>query len=104
KPELLACLQKAEYVLSLPLSQFEREGCPLEIQVPGISQSLFFVPTERDAQDLVAEGIRRGRIWTASELAGLCTEPRPTHDEVVSIARAKLMFSATIVDVRTGKD
>src|SRR5262245_38083867 len=31
-------------VLDMPLSRFEWEGCPLEIQVPGLAETLWFVP------------------------------------------------------------
>ena len=55
----------------LPLDQFAREGPCLEIRVCWLPETLWFVPDERDAAGLAREGVGRGPVWTARELAVL---------------------------------
>ena len=104
KSDLLAQLHREEWLLSLPLSQFARQDCFLKVSVPGLAEPLWFASGQAEVDTLLSEGIRRGRIWTATELSDLCTDPAPTQKEVVSIARVKLKFSATIVDVRASRE
>ena len=100
KPELLAQLDLEARLLEFPLSRFETDGCPIEIAVPGLSETLWFVPGEADAEALIVEGVRRGRIWTAVELRDLLAAPWMIHGDAISIARAKVAFNATVVDVQ----
>lgn len=99
KAGVLERLDREEHLLNLSFSEFERSGCPIEIAVPGLSVSLWFVPQEKDAAALVGQGIGRGRIWTARELGDLLDAPGMTPEDAVSIARAKIAFSAEVVDV-----
>jgi hypothetical protein len=75
------------------------QGELLELRVPYFAQTLWFVPSEGDAQRLAAEGISRGRIWTARERDLLsCAGLRP--DQVREVVRAKLEFGGDVVEVR----
>lgn len=87
-------------VLGMPLDVFSEQGVPLEIRVSWYGQTLWFVPSDRDAEALEREGISRGRIWTANELLDLLTVPNLTADALRSVALAKLEFSGTAVAVR----
>ncbi|PWU23502.1 MAG: hypothetical protein C5B48_08465 [Candidatus Rokuibacteriota bacterium] len=87
-------------ILRMPLDQFMRDGQLLEVRVPWLNVTLWFVPAERDAERLAAEGIGRGRIWTATELAHLLSMPDPTPAIVATLARAKLTVGGDIVEVR----
>jgi len=99
KAGVLEQLQLEERLLNQKLSEFQRSGCPLEIEVPGLNVTIWFVPQEEDAEKLAAEGIRRGRIWTAAELLNLW-QGGYSDAEVLDIARVKLKFSGEVVDVR----
>ena len=85
-------------LLLMPLDAFGHAGSPLEIRVSWWPQTLWFVPDERLAGLLEAEGISRGRIWTAGELMDLlAVRDQPA---VRMIAVAKLEFAGEVVEVR----
>src|SRR5206468_932275 len=86
-------------ILLMPLDQFEREGFPIQVRVPGLLDTLWFVPggSERDA--LVRRAIGRGRIWTAHELMDLWKIPSLTRERAQTIARIKIEFEAEVVSV-----
>ncbi len=88
-------------LVRMPLDQFEREGCPLEVRVPWHTETLWFVPTEADAEVLDREGVSRGRIWTARELADLLAVSGLTPEQPQTIARVKLEFGGEVVEVQT---
>ena len=67
----LAATPDLVQLLAMPLDEFAREGQPLQIRVAWHAQTLWFVPHERDAAALTREGVSRGRVWTARELAAL---------------------------------
>jgi hypothetical protein len=84
--------------LRMPLDQFSRAGHPLEIRVPWWPQTLWFVPDEPHASLLEAEGVSRGRIWTAGELMDLLTIRNQPAARLAAIA--KLEFGGDVVEVR----
>ena len=55
-------------LLEMPLDVFAREGQPIELRVRRLDVTLWMVPSARDGDRLMAEGVSRGRIWTAGEL------------------------------------
>jgi hypothetical protein len=86
-------------LLLLPLDAFAAQGQPIEIRVPWWAQTLWFVPDESHARRLEAEGVSRGRIWTAGELSdllGVRDQPRAAR----MVAIAKLEFGGEVVEVR----
>lgn len=87
-------------LMGMPLDLFAREGQLLEVRVPYLAQTLWFVPGESDAEGLTQEGISRGRIWTARELADLlsCAGLGPNH--VKAVALAKIELGGDVVEVR----
>ena len=65
-------------LLGLPLlPDFHAAGQMLEVRVPWLPVSLWFVPDESAAEALVGEGVSRGRVWTAHELVDLLRVPEP---------------------------
>jgi hypothetical protein len=52
-------------LLAMSLDRFVREGQLVEVRVPWLEITLWFVPEERDAEMLGREGVKRGRVWTA---------------------------------------
>lgn len=92
--------QPQSRLLSLSLPSFAREGQPLEVRVPWWPQTLWFVPDERYAGLLQADGISRGRIWTARELLDLMATRDPA-DAARVVAIVKLEFDGEVVEVRT---
>jgi hypothetical protein len=91
--------EKAGRLLAMPLDRFEAEGNPLEMRVPWLSETLWLVPTEREADALAREGIGRGRVWTARELIQLMMLRDRTPEVVRAIALAKIAFAGDITAV-----
>ncbi len=87
-------------LLAMPLDQFAREGQCLEIRVSWHPETLWFVPDERDAAALGREGVGRGRVWTARELADLMALSDRTLTTVRTLALAKCAIDGDIVEVR----
>jgi hypothetical protein len=86
--------------LAMPLDEFAREGQPIEIRVRWWPETLFFVPSPRDAEALCREGIGRARIWTAGELTGLLSASPLTTAVLLTVMRAREMFAGEVVEVR----
>ena len=87
-------------ILAMPLDQFAREGQCLEIRVAWHTETLWFVPDERDAAALQRNGVGRGRVWTARELAELLALSDQTLTTVRTVALAKCAIDGDIVEVR----
>lgn len=90
-------------VVGMPLDEFARSGVPLEVRVPWLDVTLWFVPLDTDADRLCGEDVGRGRIWTAAELSQLMTLPGLTPATVETFGRAKLAVGGDIVEVREGE-
>ena len=84
-------------VLGLPLDQLDRV---LEVRVPWERASLWFTPTEADAEALVRKGVSRGRIWTSGELQDLLAIAGISKAGARTIALTKIEFDGEITDVR----
>ena len=84
----------------MPLDLFARAGASLEVRVPWLNVTLWMVPTDRDAAALMAEGVQRGRVWTAGELMQFMAITDRTPAMVQRLAHAKLEMDGEIVDVR----
>jgi hypothetical protein len=87
-------------LLGMPLDQYVRTGAPVEVRVAWHSETLWFVPDERDAVALGREGVGRGRIWTARELMDLMALSDLTVATVRTLALAKCAIDGDIVEVR----
>jgi hypothetical protein len=87
-------------LMGMPLDLFAREGELLEVRVPYLAQTLWFVPGESDAEGLTQQGVSRGRIWTARELADLLSCAGLGSDHVKAVALAKIELGGDVVGVR----
>jgi hypothetical protein len=87
-------------ILAMPLDHFARDGQLLEIRVPWLDVTVWFVPEERDAAALGREGIGRGRVWTARELATLMALPDRTPSIVQTLAHTKCAVEGDIIEAR----
>jgi hypothetical protein len=95
-----ATLDPAELgrVLGLPLDQLDRV---LELRVPGLPVTLWFVPADADAEELLVEGVTRGRIWTARELQDILSIPGITKAGARTVATAKVFMDGDVTVVRS---
>ena len=87
-------------MLAMPLDQFARGGQCLEIRVAWHTETLWFVPDERDAAALMREGVGRGRVWTARELAALISLSDQRLATVRTVALAKCVIDGDVVEVK----
>jgi hypothetical protein len=78
-------------ILAMPLDEFVRKGKLLEVRVPWLGVTLWFVPEKRDADMLGREGVNRGRVWTTEELVGALTLADQS-EAVRTIALVKVAF------------
>jgi hypothetical protein len=84
----------------MPISVFARSGMTAEILVTWLSQPIWFSADELTAEHLSRQGVSRGRIWTAAELADLLAISNITPAGAQTVARAKLEFDGEISEVR----
>lgn len=87
-------------LVAMPIDQYARKGAPLEVQVPWLSETVWFVADDRQAEVLALEGVSRGRVWTARELIELMALPDRTREVVQGLALAKRAVDGDIVEVR----
>jgi hypothetical protein len=87
-------------LLGMPLDRFAREGACIELRVPWLAVTLWFVPEERDAETLERGGVKRGRVWTARELLDVVAVGGRTRGAVRTIALAKLAVNGEVDRVR----
>ena len=83
--------------LDMTVEEFSRWDRAVEVAVPWLSETLWFVPRLDHVRFLVADGIRRGRIWTAGELADLLSIPAISRSDIQNIGRLKVAFGAQIL-------
>jgi hypothetical protein len=86
--------------LGMLLEEFGRHGSPLELSVPWLDVTLWVVPGEPDVAALMAEGVSRGRIWTAFELMSLLQITESSPGTIETLARAKIVLDGDITEVR----
>ncbi len=87
-------------LLKMPLDVFARDGQPIEVRVPWLGVTLWMVPNDQDGDRLMAEGVSKGRIWTAGELIQLMAIGDRTPETVKTITHAKLAVGGEITEVR----
>ena len=104
KPEVLAQLTAENQVMGMSCGEFGRQHLAVELRIPGLDETLWLAPQPADAARLATEGIGRGRIFTAHELADLLSIPALTADEFHKIALLKVAFGADIVEVKPDSD
>ncbi len=100
KGELLAHLdQQQRAVLNLSLDEFAAQDHSIELAVPWLEETIWFVPRAEHIDNLVSDGIHRGRIWTAAELQDLRSIGGMTQQELVGLSRLKLAFGGEVLSV-----
>lgn len=97
KKEILQQLHIEDEFLDMPLSQFAQSKVAIEVAVPRLPSTIWFVPDEAYATKLVSKGVRRGRIWTAAELRVIAITPDISQDELLTIARVKARFDGEVL-------
>lgn len=86
-------------LLGMPLDVFEQEGQSLEVKVAWWPETLFFVPTLRDAEALWREGVGRERVWTASELLSILASAPWTTEALAVVMIARHEFGGEVIAV-----
>jgi hypothetical protein len=104
KDDLLAALSVENHLLQMRLDEFERDGCAIELKVPGLKRSIWFVPGEAHIEALVQRNITRGRIWTAKELRALWGGGSEARESAIPLARIKLALDGEVVSVEDQHD
>jgi hypothetical protein len=104
KAEVLAQLTVEERFIGMSCSEFGHQRFAVEIRIPGVDGTIWLAPQPVDAARLVSEGIGRGRIFTARELADLLSIETLTPDDFQKIARLRIAFGAEIVEVTSDID
>ena len=104
KADVLAQLTVEERFIGMSCSEFARQRFAVELRIPGVDGTIWLAPQPVDAARLVSEGIGRGRIFTAHELADLLSIEALTSVAFQKIARLKVAFGAEIVEVKPDSD
>ncbi len=95
-------------LMEMSLAEFEREGLAIEISVPWLDETLWWVPRIEHIADLVQHNVARGRVYTAKELTNLTSllESGATARDLKGIGKLKAALGAEIVSVEadTGSD
>ena len=99
KAELLTRLRLEARLLGLSLDDFAEQDYSIELAVPWLEETIWFVPRAEHIDDLVRDGVHRGRIWTARELKDLLSVPGLTEQDLISLGRLKLAFDGEVLSV-----
>ena len=102
KPDLLDFLRREQRVVNLTIEEFRQAGLQLELTVPWLDETIFFVPTALAAARLGERGVGRGRIWTADELSNIAEIDSPT--DIPTIGRLKGRLGLEIISADRDED
>ena len=62
KPEVLERLTSESRLLSMSLDEFEQQDLSMEVTVPWLDKTLWFVPRRDHAARVCADGVAPGRV------------------------------------------
>ena len=99
KAELLTRLKLEARLFELSLDDFAEQDYYIELAVPWLEETIWFVPRADFINDLVRDGVCRGCIWTARELKDLSSIPSLTEQDLVVLSRLKLAFGGEVLSV-----
>ncbi len=99
KAELLTRLRLEARLIGLSLDDFAEQDYSIELAVPWLEETIWFVPRAEHIDDLVRDGVHRGRIWTVSELKDLLSATGLTEQDLISLGRLKLAFDGEVLSV-----
>jgi hypothetical protein len=83
----------------MSFEEYGRTDLAVELAVPWTRKHLWLVPDAGYVDQLVDQGIERGCIWTADELADLYRIERLQETDRRAIALLKAHFNITILSV-----
>jgi hypothetical protein len=86
-------------ILDMSLTQFAAAGRAVEVRVPWLDETIWWVSGMEQLKTLLDRGVSRGRVLTAGELVDLAKVARTHPDDVVRLMRVKLAFGATLESV-----
>ena len=90
-------------LVAMPLDHFTRKGAPLEVRVPWLSETVWFVADERQAEALGRESVSRGRVRTAVEvMVGMAAEKR-ARETLRTLMVTKFTFGGDVVGLHIAK-
>ena len=106
KPSILRRLAAEARVLAMSLKEFEQAGFAIEIRVPWLPHTLWWVPRTKHVAGVLSHNVERGRVYTAKELTNLTnlTACPDSRAEIQGIARLKLAFNATVLALVNASD
>ncbi len=104
KPELVERLRLESTLVNMTFPEFSKQHYSIELRVDWFDETIWIVPTTSAADELIREGICRGRIWTAAELIDLHSIDRLPKTEARGIALLKAEFGLDILSVSDGAD
>jgi len=87
-------------LLAMPLTVFAVQGLPLEVRVPWWSETLWFVPSERDFKALSRDGVARYRVWTAAELISVLSVAQLSLGDLHVLMVVRREFGGEVLTVR----
>ncbi len=99
KAELLTRLRLEAQLFGLALDDFAEQDYSIELAVPWLEETIWFVPRADFINNLVRNGVRRGCIWTARELKDLSSIPSLSEQDLVALSRLKLAFGGEVLSV-----
>ena len=100
KSAILRRLAPQAEIFAMSLEEFGQSDCSIEVWVPWLAETLWWVPRVEQAEELVLRGVHRGRVYTAKDLTNLTTilESSPEgRDDVRRLARLKFELQAEIL-------
>ena len=98
-PKAVTTVTTVTRLLGMSLEGFAKQDYGIQVRVPWLDDTLWFVPTPAHSKVLIHEGTPRGRIWTAGELRDLISLPGIDRNDIESIGRLRAAFDAEIVAV-----
>lgn len=77
-------------------------GKVVEVELPGLDQTVLLIAGAEEGKLLAAQGVPRGRIWTAREVRVLLSRAAD-RQHALNIAEMKLVFNGRIDDALNAK-
>ena len=99
RAEIAQLLGEELKLQELSLSEFEEQDRSVEVRVPWLDQTLWFVPRPEFVARLVGRGVHRGWIWTASELRDLAAFCDGSDIDPRAVGMLKAAFALEILTI-----
>ena len=102
KSPVLEQLRLESQLEEMTLEEFEQQNIALELRVPWLDETLWFVPRAELVAELCEHSVARGRVYTARELTNLTTLVEASPEAVLdlqTVACLKARLGAEIVSV-----